>query len=74
MTTIDKLNHFVLRAAFDFEGADGIAQMQATEYIDALVVGLRSQRSEREAKHAELRRRMQALEAEASKHVTDKRS
>lgn len=73
-STIDKLCHFVRRTAFDFKGAEGIAHKYATVYIDALVIGLRSQRSDRDAKLAELQRSMQTLETEPAKRGSDGRS
>jgi len=65
-SAIDNLSHFVRHSAFDFEGSREIGEERIREYIDALVIGLGTQRNEREAKRAKVQRGMEILENQAA--------
>lgn len=65
-SAIDKLSHFVRRAAFDFKGSIEIGQKYAAEYVEALTIGLRAQRGERESKRLEIQRRLEAIQADSA--------
>jgi hypothetical protein len=51
---IDTLYLLVLHTSFDFERSKEIAQENADEFIEALTIGLRSQKKERAEKRERL--------------------
>ncbi|HUN25390.1 MAG TPA: hypothetical protein VMU67_03710 [Steroidobacteraceae bacterium] len=58
---VDRLNHLVLRTAFSFDDLPGIDQGYVNEYIDALLIGLREQKQEKERQREERLKRTQEL-------------
>ncbi len=47
---IDLLLHLVMRTAFDFDGSKRIAQDYVDEFVGALIIGLRAQKEQRDAR------------------------
>jgi hypothetical protein len=61
-SAVDQLSHLVRRSAFDFEGSNEIGNDRITEYVDALVIGLRTRRNEKDARLAALNRELEDLQ------------
>jgi hypothetical protein len=68
-SAIDKLSHFVLHSAFDFEGSRRIGEERVAQYVDALVAGLQIQRSEWDAIRARMQSELEELEARAARQL-----
>jgi hypothetical protein len=68
-SAIDNLSHFVLGAAFDYEGSQRIGEERINEYVDALVLGLQVQHRERDEKRAQMQRELEELKARAARQL-----